>query len=76
MTPERIRGVQKQYEDAGWKVDDKVSCLGFVSPCGRWFDGYDTATSRYYRIDGDWKVNLVSTKKDGISKEEVLSEEV
>ncbi len=62
ITPERTKELRGIYEEAGWKLDPLPTVLSFVSPCGRWFDCYDTATSQFYRIDGEWRVNLVQTK--------------
>lgn len=62
ITPERTKQLRDMYEEAGWLHDPLPTVLSFVSPCGRWFDCYDTATSQFYRIDGEWKVNLVQTK--------------
>ncbi len=64
MTPQRIKELRESYEKADWKHDPESVLLSFVSPCGRWFDCYDTSTSQFYRIDGEWVVNLVTTKEN------------
>jgi len=72
---ERVNEIKNRYIAKGWKLDTESPTLSFVSECGRWFDCYDTATSQFYRLDGNWVVNLVQTKKD-VKQKEVLSKEM
>lgn len=74
MMPWRIEELKEQYAYEGWKRDLAGLGLSFVSPCGRWFDSYCLDTSRFYRIDGEWMINLKVTKS--VEQEEVLSEKV
>jgi hypothetical protein len=69
MSVERVNEIKSYYLAKGWGFDAESVLLSFVSPCGRWFDCFDTSNSNYYRIDGDWVVNLKVTRKrdeDGI----------
>lgn len=69
MTVERISEIKSWYLGRGWRFDAESVLLSFVSPCGRWYECYDTATSQFYCIDGDWTVNLKVTRKsedDGV----------
>jgi hypothetical protein len=63
MSVERINEIKSKYLAKGWRFDAESVLLSFVSPCGRWFDCFDTSNSNYYRIDGDWVINLKVTRK-------------
>lgn len=62
LTAEKIQELRAQYDKKGWSNDPESILLSFVSPCGRWYDCFDKDTSQFYRIDGEWIVNLKVTK--------------
>lgn len=62
MSLEYIASLREHYENKEWRHDPESIMLSFVSSCGRWFDCFDKDTSQYYRIDGNWVVNLRQTK--------------
>lgn len=64
ISVEMINEIKSKYLAEGWRFDANSVLLSFVSPCGRWFECYDTATSQFYCIDGDWVVNLRVTRKE------------
>lgn len=63
MTMERISEIKSKYLARGWRFDAESVLLSFVSPCGRWFECFDTATSQFYSLDGEWVVKLRVTGK-------------
>lgn len=62
MTAEMETALKEHYTNEGWTQEPKSIMLSFVSPCGRWFRMYCRETSRCYYIDGNWTVNLRSSK--------------
>lgn len=63
LLEERVRELEEMYDRAGWKVDPVPNMLSFVSPCGRWFDSYNRQNSQFFRVDGEWTVNLRGVNK-------------
>lgn len=62
LTQEDINALVVRYEAKGWVHEAESLHVSFVSPDGRWYDCYDRETGGLVSIDGDWVVNLVSTK--------------
>jgi hypothetical protein len=59
LQPERIETLRKKYEELVWREDSTELYLSFISPCGRWGECYNRATSQMLCIDNEWIVNLV-----------------
>ena len=59
MSLEQVNERKKIYEAVGWKVDSEEPTLWFVSPCGRWFHGFNRDNSSFTCLDGEWVKNLV-----------------
>jgi hypothetical protein len=64
MTQEKIDEKISEYTRQGWSILVDANHIGFLSPCGRWYNSFDKTTGFKFVMDKKWIENMRMVRKE------------